>query len=336
MSNPHCILAIESSCDDTSAAIYKEGKILANVTAGQDVHKAFGGVVPELASRAHMEHIWPLLTETMKQAGLVPTDITHVAFTRGPGLIGSLVVGVNFAKGMALALDVDIVEVNHMQAHVAAHYIDNTDMQFPFLCLTVSGGHSQIVVVRDYLDMEVIGNTLDDAAGEAFDKSAKLFGLPYPGGPMVDKLAKSGNKEAFQFAKPDLSGYDFSFSGLKTSILYFVQKQKQKNEHFVEENMADLCASVQESIVNILLDKLEQAAMDTGITHVGIGGGVAANSRLRARFAELGEKKSWTISIPEFQYCTDNAAMIAAVAYHKINARDFSTMDVDALAKFTF
>jgi len=324
------ILAIESSCDDTACAILKEGKVLANMQASQAIHAEFGGVVPELASREHMKNIWPLVTTTLKVSDIVLQDLDAIAFTRGPGLMGSLIVGVNFAKAMAIGLQKPIIEVNHMQAHVGAHYIDQPIPKFPFLCLTVSGGHTQLVQVTDYLRMEVIGQSIDDAAGEAFDKAAKLFGLPYPGGPVLNKHANNGNP-IFEFAKPRVGGLDFSFSGLKTSILYYVQKQP---EGFVTENLNDLCASVQKTIVDILLTKLQKAVEQTGITELAIGGGVAANSELRRRFQELGVKNNWNTFIPKFEYCTDNAAMIGIIAHHKYLGGDFADQSVGPLARY--
>ena len=327
------ILAIESSCDDTSAAVCKDAKILANLIAGQKVHELWGGVVPELASRAHQANIIPVVDAAIKQAGINKQQIDAVAFTRGPGLIGSLLVGVSFAKALALALNVPLIEVNHMQAHILAHFIDSKP-EFPFLCLTVSGGHTQIVLVKDYLDTEVIGETLDDAAGEAFDKCAKLFGLPYPGGPLIDKHAKSGNAQAFHFAEPQIPGLDFSFSGLKTSVLYFLQKEVRKNPDFIAQNLDDLCASIQRTIIDILLKKLEKAAKDRGIKQIALAGGVSANSELRQRFNELGEKNGWQAFIPKFEYCTDNAAMIAIVAHYKFLRGEFTSQDTEPLARY--
>lgn len=326
-------MAIESSCDDTSAAICKDAKILANLIAGQRVHELWGGVVPELASRAHQANIVPVVDQAIKEAGINKGDISAVAFTRGPGLIGSLLVGVSFAKAFALALNIPLIEVNHMQAHVLAHFIDNKP-NFPFLCLTVSGGHTQIVLVKDYLDMEVIGETLDDAAGEAFDKSAKLLGLPYPGGPLVDKYAKQGNANRFAFAEPQIPNFDFSFSGLKTSILYFLQAEKRKNEAFVEQNLHDLCASIQKTIIDILLKKLEKAAQKTGVKEIALAGGVSANSELRERFAQLADSHGWKAHIPAFQYCTDNAAMIAITAHFKYLKGEFTQQDTEPLARY--
>ena len=327
------ILAIESSCDDTSAAVCKDAKILANLIAGQKVHELWGGVVPELASRAHQLNIVPVVDAAIKQAGIKKEEINAVAFTRGPGLIGSLLVGVSFAKAFALALNTPLIEVNHMQAHILAHFIDSKPA-FPFLCLTVSGGHTQIVLVKDYLDTEVIGETLDDAAGEAFDKCAKLFGLPYPGGPLIDQHAKLGNAEAFNFAEPQIPELNFSFSGLKTSVLYFLQKEQRKNPNFVAENLDNLCASIQRTIIDILLKKLERAAKERGIEQIALAGGVSANSELRRRFSELGEKNGWKTFIPKFEYCTDNAAMIAMVAHYKYLAGQFAQQDCEPLARY--
>jgi N6-L-threonylcarbamoyladenine synthase len=327
------ILAIESSCDDTSAAVSKDAKILANAMAGQQVHERWGGVVPELASRAHLQNIVPVIDMAMKQAGIRKQEINAVAFTRGPGLIGSLLVGVSFAKAFALAQNIPLIEVNHMQAHILAHFIDNHPA-FPFLCLTVSGGHTQIVLVKDFLEMEVIGETLDDAAGEAFDKSAKLLGLPYPGGPLIDKYAKTGSPEKFSFPEPQIADLNFSFSGLKTSILYFLQKEKKKNEAFIQENIYDLCAGIQKTIVDILLRKLEKAAKQTGVREIALAGGVSANSELRRRFEELEIKNNWKTHIPKFEYCTDNAAMIAITAYYKFLKGDFATQDIEPLPRY--
>lgn len=329
------ILALESSCDDTACAVIKENKIIANLQAGQQIHESFGGVVPELASREHMKHIWPLVHETMQTAAISRKDIDAIAFTRGPGLIGSLIVGVNFAKAFALALEKPIIEVNHMQAHVGAHYIDAPQPEFPFLCLTVSGGHTQLVFIKDYLNMEVIGQTLDDAAGEAFDKAAKLFGLPYPGGPNIDQFAQQG-KPVYEFNKPGVGDLDFSFSGLKTSILYFIQKEVKKEPDFIENNLEDLCASVQHTIVSILLEKLKAAADRTGINQIAISGGVAANSELRKRFQQLGEQEGWATYIPKFEYCTDNAAMIAVIAHHKYLVNDFAHQNIGPLPRYSF
>lgn len=328
------ILAIESSCDDTSVAICDRGAILSNIIASQSVHEQFGGVVPELASRAHLQNIIPTIHTALVKANVSKDAISAVAFTRGPGLIGSLLVGISFAKGFALAKNIPLIEVNHMQAHVLANCIDNPIIQFPFLCLTVSGGHTQLVVVKDYLDMEVIGQTIDDAAGEAFDKSGKMLGLGYPAGPIIDKLAALGDAHKFVFAQPNIPDFNFSFSGLKTSILYFLQKEKKKNPHFIEENLNDLCASIQYTILDILIKKLEKAAKTHSISHIAIAGGVSANSGLRKEVQALCQKNNWTAHIPPFQYCTDNAGMIAYTAYHKYLKGDFSTQDVQPLARF--
>ncbi len=327
------ILAIESSCDDTSAAVCKDAKIIANLIAGQKVHELWGGVVPELASRAHQANMVPVVDAAIKQAGINKQDINAVAFTRGPGLIGSLLVGVSFAKAFALALNIPLIEVNHMQAHIMSHFIDNNPA-FPFLCLTVSGGHTQIVLVKDYLDTEVIGETLDDAAGEAFDKCAKLLGLPYPGGPLIDRYAQAGNAQAFHFAEPQIPGFDFSFSGLKTSVLYFLQKEQKKNPDFVAQNLNDLCASIQRTIIDILLKKLEKAAQQLGVGEIALAGGVSANSELRDRFTQLGEKNHWKTHIPKFEYCTDNAAMIAIVAHYKYLKVQFAGQNTEPQARY--
>lgn len=332
--NDTYLLAIESSCDDTSAAVLHNGKVLANLVANQSIHEEYGGVVPELASRAHMKHIVPVVDRALAQAGIDVTKINAVAFTRGPGLIGSLLVGACFAKSLSWSLDVPLIDVNHMQAHVLAHFIDDPQPQFPFLCLTVSGGHTQIVLVRSHLDMEVIGQTHDDAAGEAFDKSAKILGLPYPGGPLIDKYAQQGNPKAFEFGKPKMDGLDFSFSGFKTSVLYFIQKQQRQNPDFVQENMADLCASIQHTIVAMLMEKLTQAAEEQGITEIAIAGGVSANSGLRNAVEQLGKEKGWNTYIPQFEYCTDNAAMIGIAGYYKFLKGEFASMDVNPTARY--
>ncbi|MCX6199265.1 MAG: tRNA (adenosine(37)-N6)-threonylcarbamoyltransferase complex transferase subunit TsaD [Bacteroidetes bacterium] len=327
------ILAIESSCDDTSAAVSKDAKILANVIAGQKVHELWGGVVPELASRAHQQNIVPVVDLAIQQAGISREEISAIAFTRGPGLIGSLLVGVSFAKAFALAKNLPLIEVNHMQAHILSHFIDSNP-SFPFLCLTVSGGHTQIVLVKNFLEMEVVGETLDDAAGEAFDKSAKLLGLPYPGGPLIDKYSKQGDATKFLFPEPQIKDFDFSFSGVKTSILYFLQKETRKNPDFIKENLYDLCASIQKTIVDILLKKLEKAAKKMNIKEVALAGGVSANSELRTRFEELGKKNSWATYIPKFEYCTDNAAMIAIAAHYKFLNNEFSNQQAEPLARY--
>jgi len=335
ISNPK-ILAIESSCDETSASVIVGGKILSNIIAGQKIHEKYGGVVPELASREHQKHIVPVVMEALEEAKISLQDLDAVAFTRGPGLLGALLVGVSFAKSVALALDVPLIEVNHMQAHVLAHFIDEPRPKFPFLCLTVSGGHTQIVLIKDFLQMEVIGQTQDDAVGEAFDKTAKLLGLPYPGGPLIDKYAQNGNPNAFEFAKTEMPNLDFSFSGIKTSILYFLQKKTQENPNFIEQNLADICASVQYSLVEMLMQKLKKASRQTQIREIAIAGGVAANSALRNALQNEAEKSDWKVYIPDFQYCTDNAAMIAMAAHYKYLAGDFCTQNVGALARWAF
>lgn len=316
------ILAIESSCDDTSAAIIRDGVVLSNCIANQEAHRQYGGVVPEVASRAHQANIIPVVDLALKKAGVAKTDIQAVAFTRGPGLLGSLLVGTSFAKAFALSYDLPLIEVNHMQAHVLAHFAEDPKPKFPFLCLTVSGGHTQIVRVNDFLDMEILGQTQDDAAGEAFDKSGKLLGLGYPAGPLIDKFAKEG-KAVFPFPEPEMPGLDFSFSGLKTSILYFLKKETTRNPNFIEENLADICASIQATVVTILLKKLRKAARQTGIGEIAIAGGVSANSGLRAGLAEWGAKEGWNTYIPAFQYCTDNAGMIGVTGYYKYLAGVF-------------
>lgn len=317
------ILGIETSCDDTSAAICIDGKIVSNIVANQHVHAKYGGVIPELASRAHQQNIIPAVGEAINAAKIHKNEIDAVAFTRGPGLLGSLLVGTSFAKGFAMAQDIPLIEVNHMQAHILAHFIEPPIPRFPFICLTVSGGHTQIILVKDYFDMELLGNTIDDAAGEAFDKTAKILGLPYPGGPLIDKYAQEGDPHRFSFPEPQISGFDFSFSGLKTSILYFIQKNVKENPSFIQENRVDLCASVQHRIVHILLNKLEKASLHTGIRDIAIAGGVSANSSLRKELQNLGDKRNWNIFIPKFEYCTDNAAMIAIAGYHKYLRGEF-------------
>jgi N6-L-threonylcarbamoyladenine synthase len=327
------ILAIESSCDETSASVCRDGKILSNFIANQTVHEKYGGVVPELASRAHMQNIVPVVSMALEQAGVAITEIDAFAFTQAPGLIGSLLVGSQFAKSLSLALNKPLIAVHHMQAHVLANLIPDQKPSFPFLCLTVSGGHTQIVLANSPAELKVIGETLDDAAGEAFDKSAKMLGLPYPGGPLIDKYAKEGDPKRFAFAEPQIPELDFSFSGLKTSILYFLQKETKNNENFIRENMADLCASLQERIITILLKKYKKAALQTGITDLCIAGGVSANSGLRKAFSEMCEKNQWNSFIPPFEYCTDNAAMIAITAYYKYLAQDFTPLSVSASAR---
>jgi len=330
------ILGIESSCDDTSAAVLCNGKILSNVVANQDIHTKYGGVVPELASRAHQQNIVPVIQQAIQQANIDKKDLHAIAFTRGPGLMGSLLVGTSFAKSLSLALNIPLIAVNHMQGHVLAHFIDEEDQQkppFPFLCLTISGGHTQIVKISNYFEMEVLGETLDDAVGEAYDKSAKILGLPYPGGPLVDKYARLGNPKAFEFTKPKMDGLNFSFSGLKTGILYFIQRNVKENPTFIEENLNDICASIQHTIVEILFDKIKKAVKQTGITHVAIAGGVSANSEIRKTLKASEEKYGWTTYIPKFQYTTDNAAMIAIVGYLKYLENDFSETTTMATAR---
>jgi N6-L-threonylcarbamoyladenine synthase len=333
------ILAIESSCDDTSVAVVKDGYVLSNLIANQEVHISYGGVVPELASRAHQANIVPVTHEAILKAGIETEDINAVAFTRGPGLLGSLLVGTSFAKGFALARNIPLIEVNHLQAHVLAHFILDKDRQnklpsFPFLCLLVSGGHTRIIVMKSHLEMEVIGNTIDDAAGEAFDKCGKVMGLSYPAGPLIDKLAREGNMNAFSFSKPFVKGLDFSFSGLKTSFLYFLRDRIKENPDFIEENKADLCASLQHIIVSILIGKLVKASLETGITEIGIAGGVSANSGLRKGMTVEAEKRKWNLFIPEFSYTTDNAAMIGITAYYKYLKGEFSNHGVTPLARY--
>jgi N6-L-threonylcarbamoyladenine synthase len=327
------ILAIESSCDETSASVIVNGKVLNNIIATQAMHQKYGGVVPELASRAHQQNIVAVVKESMEDAHVHPTDLDAIAFTRGPGLLGSLLVGTSFAKGLALALDKPLIEVNHMQAHVLAHFIDDPQPAFPFLCLTVSGGHTQIVLVEDHLKMRVIGETQDDAVGEAFDKAAKIMGLPYPGGPLIDKYAKEGNPKAFKFSQTVMPGLDFSFSGIKTQFMYFLRDEVAKNPRFIEERMSDICASIQAHLVTMLVTRLEEASEQTGIRQIAIAGGVSANSGLRNRLNEMAPKKGWNVYIPAFEYCTDNAAMIAIAAYYKYRAGDFCGLDVTPLAR---
>ncbi|WP_167618831.1 tRNA (adenosine(37)-N6)-threonylcarbamoyltransferase complex transferase subunit TsaD [Maribellus sediminis] len=332
------ILGIESSCDDTSAAVIQNELILSNVVANQKVHEEFGGVVPELASRAHQQNIIPVVDLAIKRAGIDRTDIDAVAFTRGPGLLGSLLVGTSFAKGFSLSLDIPLIEVNHLQGHVLALFIRENGIEynppkFPFLCLLVSGGNSQIILVRDYLNMEVIGQTIDDAAGEAFDKCAKVMGLPYPGGPHVDRLAKEGDPNRFEFSRPKIPGLDYSFSGLKTNFLYFLRDQIKENANFVEENKADLCASLQHTIIEILLSKLKRAAKETGIKEITIAGGVSANSGLRNALKDNAAKYGWNLIIPKFEYTMDNAAMIAISGYYKYLKQEFTAQNTVPFAR---
>ena len=330
------ILAIESSCDETSVAICDNGKITANVIANQTIHENYGGVIPELASRVHQQNIVPAVQQALAIANVNKNQLNGVAFTQGPGLLGALLVGVSFAKSFALALDLPLLAVNHMQAHILAHFIDEPKPEFPFLCLTVSGGHTQIVLVKDYFDMEIVGETLDDAAGEAFDKTAKILNLPYPGGPLIDQHAQKGNPLAFKFAVPQIKNLDYSFSGFKTSILYFVRDKVKQNPDFIAENLFDICASVQHSIVNILLNKLKKAAKQYNCNQVAIAGGVSANSGLRNSLLALQETMGWEVFIPKFEYCTDNAAMIAIAGYQKFLKNDVVGQDVVPMARMNF
>jgi N6-L-threonylcarbamoyladenine synthase len=332
------ILAIESSCDDTSAAVLCNTRKLSNVVATQKIHEEFGGVVPELASRAHQQNIVPVIHQALAKANIDKKLVSAIAFTRGPGLMGSLLVGTSFAKSLSLGLGVPLIEVNHMQAHILAHFIEEGDHKpptFPFLAMTISGGHTQIVLVRDYFDMEILGETLDDAVGEAFDKSAKILGLPYPGGPLVDKYAQKGNPLAFPFPRPKVKGLDFSFSGLKTSILYFIQKKTKEDPDFVEKNLEDICASIQYTIIGILMEKLKKAVKKTGIKQVAIGGGVSANSGIRQALIEAEATLGWETYIPKFEYCTDNAAMIGIVGYLKYLQGDFSEQSITAKPRYS-
>ncbi|MDF2454181.1 MAG: tsaD [Cytophagaceae bacterium] len=310
------LLAIESSCDETSAAVIHNGIILSNIVAGQEVHSKYGGIVPELASRAHQQHIVPVVHEALAQAKIVKKQLNAVAFTGGPGLLGSLLVGVSYAKAFAKGLGIPIIRVNHMQAHILAHFIDDPKPAFPFLCLTVSGGHTQIVMVRGYLDMEVIGETQDDAVGEAFDKAAKMLGLPYPGGPLIDKYAALGNPLAYEFPHVDMPGLTYSFSGIKTAFLYFIQKQTKLNTDFVKQHLPDICASIQHTLIRILFSKLRKAVKETGVQRIAIAGGVSANKGLRKTLEEAAAEHQWEIFIPSFEYCTDNAAMIAMAGHY--------------------
>lgn len=333
------ILAIESSCDDTAAAVLKNDVVISNVVANQQIHNQYGGVVPELASRAHQQNIVPVIDAALKKANIQKEQLSAIAFTQGPGLMGSLLVGSSFAKSLAIALKIPLIAVNHMQAHVLAHFIKEEDFEiptFPFLALTISGGHTEIVKVNDFFDMEIIGKTTDDAVGEAFDKSAKILGLPYPGGPLVDKYAQLGNPKAFKFTKPKVPGLDFSFSGLKTGILYFIQKNVAENPNFIEENLNDICASIQFTIIEILMDKIKLAAAATGIKQVTIGGGVSANSGIRKAMKDAETKYGWKTYIPKFEYTTDNAAMIGIVGYQKFLIENFETSKVVSKARISF
>ena len=332
------ILGIESSCDDTSAAVIRDGYLLSNIIANQEVHRIYGGVIPELASRAHQQNIIPVVDRAIKLACIQKEEINAIAFTRGPGLMGSLLVGTSFAKGLSIALDRPLIEINHLQAHILANFIleketANCVPQFPFLCLLVSGGHTQLVLVKDYLNMEIIGQTIDDAAGEAFDKCAKVMGLPYPGGPVIDKLAKEGNPHAFEFSKPRITGYDFSFSGLKTSFLYFLRDQLKTNPNFTEERKNDLCASLQRTIVDILLDKLLKASKKLKVSEIALAGGVAANSGLRGAVTGYGQIHDWNIYLPAFKFTTDNAAMIAITGFYKFQKNEFASQDIVPVAR---
>jgi N6-L-threonylcarbamoyladenine synthase len=336
LSNSSTILAIESSCDESSAAVIRDGTLRSNVVATQLVHQRYGGVVPELASRAHQQHIVPVVQEALDRAKVTKNELTAIAFTRGPGLLGSLLVGTSFAKSLALGLGLPLIDVHHMQAHVLAHFIEEPRPAFPFLCLTVSGGHTQIVLVRDYLDLEVIGETQDDAVGEAFDKTAKLLNLPYPGGPLIDRYAKEGNPDRFAFPLVEMPGLNYSFSGIKTAILYFLRDHTAQNPAFVEENVADICASVQATLIKILLQKLKKAARETGIREIAIAGGVSANSGLRMTLQSLGEEQGWNVYIPRFEYCTDNAGMIAMAAHFKAERGEYCPQTVSPLPRMSW
>lgn len=330
------ILGIESSCDDTSASVICNGKVLSNVVANQEVHAKYGGVVPELASRAHQQNIVPVVQQAIEQAGITKHNLNAIAFTRGPGLMGSLLVGTSFAKSLALGLNIPLIDVNHMQAHILAHFIDeegNKAPPFPFICLTISGGHTQIVKITNHFEMEILGETIDDAVGEAFDKSAKILGLPYPGGPLIDKYAQLGNPKAFKFTKPKVGDLEFSFSGLKTGILYFVQRNVKENPNFIKENLNDICASIQYTIIEILMDKLKNTVKQTGIKHIAIAGGVSANSEIRKRLTLAEKHWGWTTYIPKFEYTTDNAAMISIAGYLKFLNNDYSDISVTAKAR---
>ena len=334
------ILGIESSCDDTSAAVIRDREVLSNVIANQDVHREYGGVVPELASRAHQQNIIPVVETALKKAGIGKTELDAIAFTRGPGLLGSLLVGTSFAKSFALALGIPIIEVDHLKAHILAHFLINRNQkrspEFPFICLTVSGGHTQIVQVNSPSDMKILGKTIDDAAGEAFDKAAKIMGLPYPGGPHIDRLAKEGNPLAFKFPEPRIKGYDYSFSGLKTSFLYFLRDRLKENDRFIEENMADLAASIQHTIILTLLNKLEKAVKGTRIKQIAVAGGVSANSGLRNSLQQLSDKNGWELFLPPFEFTTDNAAMIAIAGHFKYLDKEFASQDIAPYSKSSF
>lgn len=330
---PVKILAIESSCDETSAAVLEGDRVLSNLIATQKVHEQYGGVVPEMASRAHMQNILPVVDVALRNAGVSKSEIDAVAFTQAPGLIGSLLVGTCFAKGFAQSMNIPLIAVHHMQAHVLSHFIEDPRPGFPFLCLTVSGGHTQIVLCHSHLDMEVLGETIDDAAGEAFDKVAKMLGLPYPGGPLVDKYAREGNPLRFTFPVSEMEGFNFSFSGIKTAVLYFLRDNRAKDEHFAEGNIRDICASVQYTIVKMLITKLRKAALQLGVKNIGIAGGVSANSGLRQAITDLGAEQGWNVFIPKFEYCTDNAAMIGITAYYKYLKGEFTDLSVSPTAR---
>ncbi len=327
------ILAIESSCDETSASLIKDGKVLNNVVATQSVHQEYGGVVPELASRAHQQSIVPVVDKAMKEVGVKPNELSAIAFTRGPGLLGALLVGTSFAKAMALALNIPLIDVNHMQAHVLAHFIDTPKPKFPFICLTVSGGHTQLVLVNSYTKMKVIGQTKDDAVGEAFDKAAKMLGLTYPGGPLIDKYAQLGNPTKFVFPHTSMPGLDYSFSGIKTAILYFLKDELKKDPDFIGKNLNDLAASIQFALVKMLLNKLKRAAREHNINEIAIAGGVSANSGLRTALEDMKKEKGWNVYVPDFQYCTDNAGMIAMAAHFKFLAKEFVGLEVGPMAR---
>ena len=336
MSKPVYILGIESSCDDTSASVTCDSTVLSNVIANQEVHAKYGGVVPELASRAHQQNIVPVVQQALAEANVTKEQLSAIAFTKGPGLMGSLLVGTSFAKSLAMGLDIPLIDVNHMQAHILAHFIDDGRDKippFPFLCLTISGGHTQIVKITDYFSMEILGETIDDAVGEAYDKSAKILGLPYPGGPLIDKYAQQGNPKAYKFSKPKVGDLDFSFSGLKTAILYFLQREQKANPNFIKENLEDICASIQYTIVEILMDKLKNAVKKTKIKHIAIAGGVSANSEIRKRLQNAEKHLGWTTYIPKFEYTTDNAAMIAITGYLKYLNDSYSDVSVTAKAR---
>lgn len=336
MNKPVYILAIESSCDDTSASVMCNTKVLSNVIANQDVHAKYGGVIPELASRAHQQNIVPVVQQALKEAKIGKEELSAIAFTNGPGLMGSLLVGTSFAKSLAMGLQIPLLAINHMQAHILAHFIEDSSSKkpsFPFICLTISGGHTQIVKVNDYFDMTVLGETIDDAVGEAFDKSAKILGLPYPGGPLIDKYAQLGNPKAYSFTKPKVGDLEFSFSGLKTGILYFIQKQERINPNFIQKNLNDICASIQHTIVEILMDKLKNTVQQTGITQIAIAGGVSANSEIRKRLILAEKHFGWSTYIPKFEYTTDNAAMIGISGYFKYIKKSFSDLSVTAKAR---